>query len=117
MYNMHMTEPITSEKVREAIRRIVRIGQPKKIIVFGSYIHEELQPGSDLDILVISEDSILDTRAESVRIRKYLRDLMMPMDILVVRESDYEVLKNKPGLIYREIEETGKVVYEAGKWY
>jgi len=38
---------------------------------------------------------------------------MMPMDILVVRESQYNVLKDRPGLIYREIEKTGKVVYES----
>lgn len=110
---MHIMEQITPDNVSEAIRRIVRIGRPKKIILFGSYASGKTIPGSDLDILVIGEDSILDTRAESVRIRKHLRGLMMPMDILVVRKSDYDALKDRPGLIYREIEETGKVVYES----
>ncbi len=113
---MHMMRTITSYKVREAIRRTVRVGRPKKVIVFGSYINEEIKSGSGLDILVISEDSIPDTRAESTRIRRHLRDLMIPINILVVRESDYEVLKHRPGLIYREIEDTGIVVYESGKW-
>jgi len=71
------------------------------------------KPDSDLDILVIGDDNIPDTRTESVRIRRFLRGLMMPMDILVVRESQYNALKNRPGLIYREIENTGKVVYES----
>jgi len=70
-------------------------------------------PGSDLDVLVVGDDRIRNIRHESVRIRKSLKGLLMPVDILVVRESQYNALKDKPGLVYREIAETGKVVYES----
>lgn len=36
----------------------------------------------------------------------------MPFDTLVVRESHFNALKDRLGLVYREIERTGKVVYE-----
>jgi hypothetical protein len=47
-----------------------------------------------------------------VRIRRALKGLKIPIDILVVRENDYEALKDRPGLVYKEIARTGKVVYE-----
>jgi predicted nucleotidyltransferase len=108
-----VSSQITPDKVQEAVRRIVHAGRPRKVILFGSYVSGKTKPDSDLDILVIGDDTIPDTRTESVRIRRFLRGLMMPMDILVVRESQYNALKDRPGLIYREIEKTGKVVYES----
>lgn len=104
---------ITPDKVNKTVQRIIEIGHPRKIILFGSYVSGAVKPGSDLDVLVIGDDNIEDTRNESVRIRKALRGILMPMDILVIRESHYNQLKDKPGLIYREIGRTGKVVYES----
>jgi hypothetical protein len=38
---------------------------------------------------------------------------MMPMDILVISEERLKDLADQPGLVYREVLRTGKVVYEA----
>ena len=37
------------------------------------------------------------------------------MDVLAVREDDFNRLKDKIGLIYREAIRHGEVVYEAGQ--
>jgi len=50
---------------------------------------------------------------ESVRLRRALHEVDMPMDILVVSEDRFEQLRKAPGLIYGEAANTGKVVYEA----
>lgn len=105
---------ITSKKVDETIRKIIEISRPLKIILFGSYVRGATDRNRDLDVLVITEDSIESTRLESVRIRRALRDISMPMDILVVPHSKWEELKDVHGLIYREAWKTGKIVYESG---
>jgi len=105
---------ITPEKVEQAVGRLVAAGRPRKIILFGSCAHGETHRDSDLDVLVVAPDTVENTRAESVRLRSALRGIRMCMDILVVREGDFNRLKDKNGLIYREAVRQGKVVYEAG---
>jgi len=68
-----------------------------------------------LDILVVVDDSVADTRAESVRLRRALRGIDMAMDILVVRASHFEALRDRIGLIYREIVREGQLVFEKRK--
>jgi len=103
----------TPKKVRIVIQRIIEISHPKKLILFGSYIRGEMHQNSDLDILVVTCDDIENTRREGIRIRRCLKGMLIPMDIIVVRESLLEELKDAPGLIYREIIRNGEVVYES----
>lgn len=106
---------VTPEKVAEAVRRIAEVARPVRVLLFGSYVRGRAGPNSDLDVLVVVEDTVENPRKESVRIRHALRDILMPMDILVVPRSDWEELKDQPGLIYREASRTGRVVYESAE--
>ena len=103
---------ITDEKVHAAVERIVHVSRPVSIVLFGSYVRGQAGPNSDLDILVVAEDSLESCRKESVRIRKALRGILMAMDIIVVRSRELEKLAEVPGLIYSRILKEGKVVHE-----
>jgi predicted nucleotidyltransferase len=103
---------ITPEKVERAVQRIIEVAQPLRIILFGSYVRGSVNVNSDLDILVITGDDVQNPREESVRIRRALRGISMPMDILVVTQTQWEQLKDRPGMIYREALYTGEMVYE-----
>lgn len=104
---------ITPQKVQAAIQKIIEVSQPRKLILFGSYVQEKRHLNSDLDVLVVTGDEIENPRKESVRIRRALSGIGMSMDILVVPESKLEELANIPGLIYGEAIRDGKVVYES----
>jgi uncharacterized protein len=104
---------VSREKVEAVVKRLVEAGRPRKIFLFGSYVRGQAHRDSDLDVLVVAEDSVENTRKESVRLRSAASDISMPMDILVVRESVFEALKNKVGLIYREAIRQGCLVYDA----
>jgi uncharacterized protein len=104
---------ITPEKVDQAIEKIITISQPKKLILFGSYVQGKSHQNSDLDILIVSHSELKSARKESVRIRRALRGIDMAFDILVVPEDKLEELSATPGLIYRESLNKGKVVYES----
>jgi len=104
---------ITPEKVQDVIQKIVEVSQPRKLILFGSYVRGDTNSNSDLDILVVTSNKIESPRKESVRIRRALKGIVMSMDILVVPESKLEDLASVPGLIYREAIKNGRVVYES----
>ncbi|MCX5827845.1 MAG: nucleotidyltransferase domain-containing protein [Deltaproteobacteria bacterium] len=104
---------VTPPKVQTVIHKIVEVSQPQKVILFGSYVNGDIGINSDLDVLVVTGNHIENPRKESIRIRRVLRGIRMPMDILVVPEAIFEDLANVPGLIYREALRSGKVVYES----
>lgn len=73
---------VTPEKVEMAVRKIVEIGMPRKIILFGSFVRGNITVNSDLDVLVIPE-------------------------------SQWMELKDRPGMIFREASREGTIVYES----
>ena len=104
---------ITPEKIKEAVRKIVAFEQPKRVILFGSAARGDTNINSDADFLVVTKDDVESPRKESVRIRRALRGVSMPMDILVISEERLKELGDRPGLVYREALREGKVLYEA----
>ena len=95
------------------VQRLIEVASPKKIILFGSYVRGDATRDSDLDVLVVTRHELESPRRESVRLRNSLSDINMPMDIVVVPFSRFETLREKLGLIYREADRYGKVVYES----
>jgi len=115
---MRSAEPtwaVTPEKVEKAVRRIIEVGKPRRVILFGSYVRGKAGPDSDLDVLVVTGDDVEHPRRESVRLRRALHDIGMAMDILVVPQARLAELKDAPGLVYREALKRGRVVYEAAE--
>jgi predicted nucleotidyltransferase len=104
---------ITPEKVLAAVNKIIETALPRKIILFGSYVAGKTHTDSDLDILVVTADEEVNPRKESVRIRRALKGIGMPMDIVVVPETTLALHGETPGLIYREALRHGRVVYDA----
>jgi len=110
---MQASWTITPEKIDTAIKRIVSVAHPRKVILFGSVVVGKPDIHSDVDILVVTRDEVESSRKESVRIRRALRGITMPMDILVIPEKRLQALADQPGLIYREAVRHGRVVYDA----
>ena len=104
---------ITPEKITEAVQRIVAFERPRRVILFGSAAQGNTNIHSDVDFLVVTSNEVDSPRKESVRIRRALRGLSMPMDILVISEDRLKELGDRPGLVYREALRGGKVVYDA----
>jgi len=72
--------------IAEAGQRIREAAPPNsRVILFGSHARGEANEDSDLDFLVIERD-VEDRHAEQVRLRRVLRSLRIPVDVLVVSE-------------------------------
>lgn len=99
------------ERLPEITERIVETSHPEKIILFGSYARGDFEADSDLDLLIIVP-GVEHLRAESVRVRRALRGLLVPIDIIIATPEQIERLGNVHGLVYRAALEDGKVVYK-----
>ena len=99
------------DKLSEITRRILSVSDPQCIILFGSYARGDFDADSDLDLMVVLENAEM-PRAESIRLRRALRGVLVPVDILVSSPQQLERHRNTPGLIYREALAEGKVIYE-----
>ncbi len=103
---------ITENKVQAVVNRIIEVSRPVSVILFGSYVRGQIGINSDLDILIVVDENIKNCRQEGVRIRRALKGILLPMDIIVVRQSDLHNLTDTPGLVYNMALKEGKVVYE-----
>lgn len=50
--------PVTDQLLVEVVRRILTIGFPLKILLFGSHAKGTAHPDSDLDLLIIEESDL-----------------------------------------------------------
>jgi predicted nucleotidyltransferase len=78
---------IDEATIEEAGRRIgAAAPDGSRVILFGSHARGDAHEHSDLDIMVI-EPEVENTAEESVRLHRTLKDLRIPVDVLVVTEE------------------------------
>jgi len=99
------------ENLKEIIKRIVEEVDPDKIILFGSQAKGESKNWSDYDICVLKKD-IKHRRKLAQRIYCKLFGVKVSVDIIVETLERFEELKQNKFLVYREIAEYGRTVYE-----
>ena len=101
-----MTAPL-----KNAVDTIVRVTDPDRIILFGSYVVGRQKSGSDYDLLVIKKN-LKDQRKFVQKIYMNFNKIGAPIDVLAVDLEKFELSKNDPYLIYFEADKNGKVIYE-----
>ncbi|MGK5084430.1 nucleotidyltransferase domain-containing protein [Bdellovibrionota bacterium FG-1] len=107
-----MRLPNPQDMLEEIVTRLVATAQPRKIILFGSFARGDTHADSDLDILVI-ESEVVSKYRESIRLRMALRGILVPMDILVVSEAEFEDRSKIPSTLHFFARTEGKVLYDA----
>ena len=101
---------ISQEKIDSAIRILAQIAGADRILMFGSYARGDAREDSDLDLLVI-EPQVANRAAEMVRLRRALRPLRIPVDVLVYSADDVARWGDQPGsALYSALRE-GTQVY------
>ena len=96
----------------EVVRRVSKIVHPRRIVLFGSAVRDQMGPDSDLDLLVIVRGPV-HRRALAQEIYRNLHGFPLPVDVVVATEQDIEQYGEKVGTILRPALREGEVIYEA----
>lgn len=92
-----MLNTVTEDVVAEITDKIVKVVNPLKIILFGSYAKGEAGPNSDLDFLVVEEEPFGPDRSrkkETSKLWRVLADIDFPKDLLVFSNDEVNYWKD-----------------------
>ncbi len=101
---------LTDELKADIVKRVRSVVEPERVIVLGSYARGEVEPGSDIDIMVIADYE--GTRAASAgKLYRAFRGFGIPKDILLVKPEKVERFRcSQWSVIYAALKE-GVTVY------
>ncbi len=97
--------------IQDLCRQIVRVANPQKVILFGSYAYGQPTEDSDVDLLVVMPvNGHPAYKAAEIRMKI---ETPMALDLLV-RTPEFVAERIEWGdLFMRQVTEQGKVIYEA----
>ncbi len=105
---MGLDEPLFTE----IVARVLRVAKPVRIVLFGSAAAGTVTRDSDIDLLIVEEDPA-DPGHESLRIRRALRGLGRPFDVIVMSRRRFETTKDVIGGIAYPAHRYGRVLHAA----
>ncbi len=101
---------LNKETLDEIVRRIVKVASPTRIILFGSHARGDADEDSDIDLLVVVEET--ESRRElAIETRTALRGIRYPFDIVVAKEEDVDFYGDTPGTVIHPAISEGVRVY------
>ncbi len=106
----HLAE-FEEEVLSEVVARMVDVGKPLTIILFGSRARGDAKPDSDYDFLVI-EDSELPRYRRAAKYRRALTGLLPSKDILVWTPDETAEWSTVPQALVTTAISEGVVLYE-----
>lgn len=99
--------------INDIVTKIASAAKPRRIILFGSYAQEKANENSDLDLLVVVDETDLPKHKRAREIRRHLWGISdIPKDIIVYTQSEIDEWKGVKSSFISSVLEHGKVLYE-----
>ncbi len=101
------------ERLAEIVSRLRAAFSPVAIYRFGSYAYGTPGPGSDLDLLVVVEDSPLDPYARDALAYRAIGPIGISKDVQVCTRREFEERAALTVSVERTVKEKGRLLYAA----
>ena len=102
---------IPQKAIDKVVEQIVEKFKPQKIILFGSYARGNPRPESDVDMLVVMDTPLKESKL-SLEIHRHL-GVMFGLDLVVYTPKRLKERVDMGDWFLRDILKEGKVLYEA----
>lgn len=106
---------VTEDLIQQIVDALVRVGDPERIILFGSRARGEAEGGSDVDLLVVDSEPFGPRRSRRealARLYRSLQGMGVAKDILLFSAHEVEYWKNSVNHVIADALREGRVVYE-----
>ncbi len=103
--------PVTPVLLDEIVRRILAVGSPERIVLFGSHARGDAGATSDLDLLIVEESTLPRYR----RAPPYLRALVgtyPAKDVVVWTPAEVDAWREVPNAFITAALREGRTLYE-----
>jgi len=104
---------LDSNLLNEIVQRLVDALHPEKIYLFGSHAYGQPNDDSDVDLLIVINDSDTFDRDKIVEGYRALREFHIPKDIVVVPQSQFDKRSRWLSSIERVVIDKGKLLYDS----
>jgi len=100
-------------KLDEIVRRLRETFSPVAIYLFGSYVYGTPNRHSDIDLLVVVEDSPLNAYARDALAYQAIGPVGVSKDVQVYTRQEFEERAALPISFERTVKQKGKLLYAA----
>lgn len=112
-----LTAEEKARQVQEALPEIVRCLRealhPERIYLFGSAASGTVTPDSDVDLMVVLPESSLGFYERGALAYRALRDIDVPIDVMVYTRAEFDARASLPVSLERTIRTKGQTLYAA----
>ncbi len=106
---------ISDALLEDMAQRLVGQFQPQQVILFGSWAWGIPDQYSDVDLMVIVDDSDLSDYERTVQAHRCLREFGVPKDVIVKTRTEFEFFREVRASLEHKIYTQGKILYERGQ--
>ena len=113
-FQMALTERIVmikAEIIEEAKKRLIEVYNPIAIYIFGSYAWGTPTEESDLDLLIVVDESDEKSYKRPVAGYRALRGLRIPKDLIVKTKQEFESSASNVTTLLYKIKNDGELIY------
>lgn len=104
---------VSEQAMSYMVETIIQLANPRRIVLFGSYARKTMQADSDIDLMVVVSDDVVEVRTLTADLHIALSRIVdVPCDLLVERESDFMARGAFPTLEQTILQE-GHTLYAA----